>query len=228
MNSNALQTRWRRLAPVALALLLAPHAAAAAEEEEEPTLPIHPEEAVVALTRILDMDRNLTMRSDDKFMVILVPYEKGQEEALEVLLRICRYVARTRYFRGRGLRHIPVQLKAPGMAAAFKEALLREKASAVLVPAGLSVAARDAVAQAANEEKLHTLAMDPTQVERWFTVAVEPAPGKMQVVFNADNVRNAEGLFEPALLTVSKILNADPNRNKKPPKPAKPPKPPKP
>jgi len=38
-------------------------------------------------------------------------------------------------------------------------------------------------------------------------------------VFNADNVRNAEGFFDTHLLRVSKILNADPNRKKKPQKP---------
>jgi len=216
MNLNAHSRPRRALVPATLALLLAPHAAFA---QEEPTLPIHNEEAVTALTRILDMDKNLTLRGQGLFVVIAVPYEKGQEAALESLLRTCRYLARARYFRGRGLRHIPVLLKPQDTAAAFREALRREEATAVLVPAGLSPASLDAVAQASNEEKLHTLAMDPTQVEKWFTVGVEPAPGKMQAVFNADNVRNAEGFFDTHLLRVSKILNADPNRKKKPQKP---------
>jgi hypothetical protein len=119
-------------------------------------------------------------------------------------MEIAHGVEKELTFKKRAIRFVPVPLKG---APAFKEAVEKEKATAILVPTGVSKPGLEAISQVAREEKLHTLAMDASQVEDWLTVGLIPDENKMKVVLNANCVRAAGGFFEVALLKVAKIYH---------------------
>ncbi|HVE86519.1 MAG TPA: hypothetical protein VND93_26865 [Myxococcales bacterium] len=167
--------------------------------------PLQPLRMLKALLKILSMDRALVMRGDTE-MVLAVPWERGQEAQRDALLDVARGLEKEITFKQRPLRFVPIPLKASAPAA-FREALLKDNASAILVPAGISHPGIEAIAQVAKEEKLHTLAMDASLVEDWLTVSVVPDEDKMKVVFNANCIRAAGGLFEVALLKVARIYH---------------------
>jgi len=192
---------------------------AAPPAQEPPAIP--PKKMVTVLLKVLAMDQSLTIRGEGD-MVVVVPFEKGQEKTRDELMEIARSVEKELTFRKRAIHFVTAPLKT---AAAFKEALQKESATTILVPTGTSRAGLEVITQVAKEEKLHTLAMDANQVEDWLTVGIIPDEHKMKVVLNANCVRAAGGYFEVALLKVSKIYHF---AKEPPPAPAPPPPPPQP
>ncbi len=194
--------------------------------QEAPAIP--PKKMVTVLLKVLAMDQALTIRGEGD-MVVVVPFEKGQEPARDALMEIARAVEKELTFKKRAIRFVPVPLKA---APAFKEALEKESATTVLVPTGTSKAGLEVITQVAKEEKLHTLAMDARLVEDWLTVGLIPDENKMKVVLNANCVRAAGGYFEVALLKVAKIYHfakePQPAAAPQPPQVPQPPQPPRP
>ena len=212
----------RRLAPAVLAAALLARPAVA----QEPAV-IPPKKMVTVLLKVLAMDTALTMRGDGDF-VVAVPWERGQEAERDRLMEVARPLEKELTFRKRPIRFVPVQLKAvpePKAAPSFREALVKENASTVLVPVGVSKAGLGVINQVARDEKLHTLAMDASQVEDWLSVGVIPDDTAMKVLLNANCVRAAGGFFEVTLLKVSKIYHyyKDPRTAPAPPSPPAPP-----
>lgn len=188
------------------ALLLAPSAGAQGETPApQPPPAIPPKKMVTVLLKVLAMDQALTIRGEGD-MVVAVPWEKGQEATRDALMEIARAVEKELTFKKRAIRFVPIPLNTKG-APPFKEAVEKESATAILVPTGVSKAGLEAITQVAKEEKIHTLAMDASQVEDWLTVGLIPDENKMKVVLNANCVRAAGGFFEVALLKVAKIYH---------------------
>ncbi|HYV47979.1 MAG TPA: hypothetical protein VFA20_24130 [Myxococcaceae bacterium] len=186
------------------AALLLPRMAGA--EDAGATVPpaaIPPKKMVTVLLKVLAMDQALQIRGEGD-MVVIVPWEKGQEATRDTLMEIAHGVEKELTFRKRAIRFVPIQLKG---APAFKEAVEKEVATTILVPTGVSKAGLEVIAQVAKELKIHTLAMDASQVEDWLTVGLIPDENKMKVVLNANCVRAAGGYFEVALLKVAKIYH---------------------
>src|SRR4051812_30251201 len=139
---------------------------------------------VTVLLKVLAMDQALAIRGEGD-MVVAVPYEKGKEAARDQLMEIARTVEKELTFKKRAIHFVSVPVKS---APALKDALEKENATAVLVPSGISKNGLELITQAAKEEKLHTLAMDASQVEDWLTVGLIPDENKMKVVLNANCV----------------------------------------
>jgi len=193
-----------RLWPAVLAAALLARSAGA---QEAPAIP--PKKMVTVLLKVLAMDTALNMRGASDF-VVAIPWERGQEAERDRLMEVARPLEKELTFRKRAIRFVPLQLKAgpdPKAGPAFREALVKESASTILVPVGVSKPGLGLINQIAREEKLHTLAMDASQVEDWLTVGVIPDENAMKVLLNANCVRAAGGFFEVALLKVSKIYH---------------------
>ncbi|HEY8209725.1 MAG TPA: hypothetical protein VIG99_19695 [Myxococcaceae bacterium] len=183
--------------------------------------PIPPKKMVTVLLKVLAMDQALTIRGEGD-MVVVVPFEKGQEKTRDELMEIARAVEKELTFKKRAIHFVTVPLKT---AAAFKEALEKENATTVLVPTGTSKTGLEVINQVAREEKLHTLAMDASKVEDWLTVGLIPDETKMRVLLNANCICAAGGYFEVALLKVSKIYHFAKEPSAPPPQAPPPPKP---
>jgi hypothetical protein len=188
----------------------------AAQPAQDPS-PIPPKKMVTVLLKVLAMDQALTIRGEGD-MVVVVPFEKGQEKTRDELMEIARVVEKELTFKKRAIHFTTAPLKT---AAAFKEAVEKESATTILVPTGTSRAGLEIINQVAKEEKIHSLAMDARQVEDFLTVGLIPDENKMKVVLNANCVRAAGGYFEVALLKVAKIYHfaKEPPPQQQPPAP---------
>jgi hypothetical protein len=161
---------------------------------------VPPKLALSLMVKVLMYDRNFVPRGAGEFVLALV-HEPGQKAELAAALDGVEEV-RAMQFKGRPLKFVTVELRTPG---SFRQAVARANASALVLVAGLSPGAVEAVVQAANEDKLYTLALDPRLVERWAAISIANENGRPRILLNRDALVRMNAAFELALLKIAKI-----------------------
>jgi hypothetical protein len=161
---------------------------------------IPPRPALTLLIHILSFDRHFVPKGDGDFVVAVV-HEPGQKEELARAMEAAE-AAKSMEFKKRAVQFVAVELRAPGP---FRQALVKANASAMVLLPGLTPAGVETIVRVADEERLYTLSLDPTLVEKSAAIGVVKEGTRNRILLNRNALVRMKSSFEPTLLKLARI-----------------------
>jgi hypothetical protein len=184
-----------RLRPLALLLSLTLAGAARAQDATEAAT------AMPILLKVLTYDLNFDTRGAGEF-VIMVAFNPAQSGLREQVMSTLKALPVT-HIKSRPLKFVSFDMKD---GASLSAEIARVKASAIMATQGLSVAAQEQIAGAAESAQVYSLALDATMVEKFIAIGVTIQNSRPQIVIN-DKASKAQGArFQNSVLRLAKVI----------------------
>jgi hypothetical protein len=153
---------------------------------------VPPSLALMVMLKVLTYDSGFPARGGGTFVVV-VPYAPAEQGSADEAVSVASHVD-LHSINDRRLKFVAVPLANLG----------ETKASAVLLPVGLSTASAKEALQVAARAKLYTLAFDESLVRAGAMLGVTVNAGKPQVVVNVSAARASAVDFSASVLKVAK------------------------
>jgi hypothetical protein len=157
--------------------------------------------ALPVLLKVLTYDVNFDARGAGSFVVLVVS-EPAQSAARSALIGTLKEVAVTEV-KKRPLKYISVDYRDE---AQLQAEIDKNKASAMLVVPGTSMATIKSMWEIAQDNQLYALALDAETVQSFFPVGVAMQGDKPQIIINEKSSKLVGARFETVVLRMAKVI----------------------